>query len=231
MTKSAYRKWSAVMILAVCACQGERSWDPLLAADTTPPIASPVPEIDRLAPGLFHDQDPAAALAVRLHEQAIGWLNLPPLGDALFEAREGESVAAVRRRVAEVAKEAAALARDEDPVWKDDDGTRTARLLMCVAFFESGFRAYVDDGRCDDPAWRATPAGRRIMRRGDCDGGYARSLWQLHGFRGDRHDAIREALRRMRTVLTNGSGMRGFTGERTPDAPKARQRLICASRG
>jgi hypothetical protein len=217
------------MILAVYACQGQPVWEPSL--DVMAPVESQVPEIHRLSPGVFHDEDAAAALAVRLHEQAIGWLDLPPVGDPIFEIREGESVAAVRRRVAEVAQEAAALARVEEPVWRDDDGTRTARLLMCVAFYESGFRGYVDDGRCDDALWRATPTGRRIMRRGDCDGGNARSLWQLHGFRGDRHDAIREALRRMRASITNGSGMRGFTGEWTPAAPKAQERLTCASRG
>jgi hypothetical protein len=195
------------------------------------PIESPVPEILPLATGVFHDEEAAAALAARLHEQALGWLNLPPDGDPIFENREGESVAAVRRRVAEVATEAASLARAEEPVWRNDDGTRTARLLMCVAFYESGFRGYVDDGRCDDAAWRATPTGRRIMRRGDCDGGHARSLWQLHRFSGDRHDAIREALRRMRASVANGSGMRGFTGEWTPVAPKAKERLDCASRG
>ena len=202
-----------------------------MSPDVVAPLDAPMPEWPTLLAMDLREDDSVTALAVQLDEDAIGWLGLPPSGDEAFEKREGESVAAVRQRIAEVAKEAASLAFSEKPVWAGDDGTRTARLLMCVAFFESGFRGYVDDGRCDDPAWRATPTGRRMMRRGDCDGGHARSLWQLHGFDGTRHEAIREALRRIRTAVSYGLGMRAYTGERDPAAPKAQQRLLCASRG
>lgn len=223
--------WYAAMALIGITYQCAPTNRVSLSPDVVTPLDAPMPELSTLVTMDSREDGTVDALAVRLHEQAIGWLDLPPFGDQAFEKREGESVAAVRLRVAEVAKEAASLALTEKPVWAGDDGTRTARLLMCVAFFESGFRGYVDDGRCDDPTWRATDTGRRMMRRGDCDGGHARSLWQLHDFHGTRHDAIREALRRIRTAVSYGLGMRAYTGERDPAAPKAQQRLLCASRG
>ena len=220
---------SVALVALTYQCTPSRSV--VLSPDVVPPLDAPMPELPTLLAMDLREDDSVDALAMRLNEDAIGWLGLPPSGDEAFEKREGESVAAVRLRIAEVAKEAATLAFTEKPVWAGDNGTRTARLLMCVAFFESGFRGYVDDGRCDDPAWRATPTGRRMMRRGDCDGGHARSLWQLHGFDGTRSEAIREALRRIRTAVSYGLGMRAYTGERDPAAPKAQQRLLCASRG
>lgn len=223
--------WYATVALMGLAYHCAPASHVTLSPDVVAPLDPPMPEWPALIAMDVPEDDSVDALALRLNEQALGWLGLPPFGDQAFETREGESVAAVRLRVAEVAKEAASLALSEKPVWAGDDGTRTARLLMCVAFFESGFRGYVDDGRCDDPEWRATATGRRMMRRGDCDGGHARSLWQLHDFHGTRHEAIREALRRIRTAVSYGLGMRAYTGERDPAAPKAQQRLACASRG
>ena len=164
-----------------------------------------------------------------LDSQVLGWMSLPPVGDEGFSAREGESVGDVRRRIAEVAR-AATLLGIAQPIWPNDDGTKTARLLVCVAFYESRFRGYVDDGRCNDPDWRASPEGVRTMRLGTCDGGRARSLWQLHDFRGDRQQAMQEALRRLRFSIRAMGDLRGYTGERGPDAPKARVRLACADR-
>jgi hypothetical protein len=193
-----------------------------------------------------------------LDDFALGLMRLP--ADDSFETREGESVAAVRTRIARIAREVAwALLGSSSgcwstvnaqecadglgavaPIWKDDnDGRHTGRLAMCVAFYESRFRGYVDDGLCNDPAWRASPEGRRRMRLGgDCDGGRAHTVWQMHNFPAEHPhaggwylDAPGMAIERMRYSIQNGMGLRGYTGETSPDAPKARQRLECAENG
>src|SRR5512135_352584 len=70
----------------------------------------------------------------------------------------------------------------EPPMWRSDTTrARTAIMLVSIAFHETSFLAYVDDGRCNDPKWRASEEGRKIMANaGYCDGGIARSIWQVH---------------------------------------------------
>jgi hypothetical protein len=56
-----------------------------------------------------------------------------------------------------------------------------AALLAALAYWEGArYAAYVDDGRCHDPAWRATPEGITLMHQGgDCDSNKAWTLWQI----------------------------------------------------
>ena len=69
----------------------------------------------------------------------------------------------------------------EPPVWKEDlTKARSAVILLSIALWESRFRAYVDDGRCNDKVWRDSVEGKKLLRFGSCDGGLARSLWQIH---------------------------------------------------
>lgn len=137
--------------------------------------------------------------------------------------REQESLSDVIDRVFAVADQTASIALRSDPVpfhrtpaAPDDDDRdrhRTGLLLMSIAFYESRFRGYVDDGRCNDPVWRALPAAKPLLVLGGCDGGLARSLWQLHGFHGPREAAIAEALSRARAGFRAGVGLRWYTGE------------------
>ena len=65
---------------------------------------------------------------------------------------------------------------------------RLAAVLTAVAIKESGLAAGVDAPRCSDE-W---------LRHRGCDGGRARTLWQLQGWRGEtRLEAAAEALRRV----------------------------------
>ena len=70
----------------------------------------------------------------------------------------------------------------EPSIWKSDTTkARTAIILVSLAFHESRFRAYVDDGRCNDANWRKSSEGIKLMGNGGaCDGGNARSMWQVH---------------------------------------------------
>lgn len=135
--------------------------------------------------------------------------------------REQESLPDVVDRIFQTSNQVAGTALKSDPVsfpghLRDDDRSRTGLLLMSVAFHESRFRGYVDDERCNDPAWRQRPDSRPLLALGgSCDGGLARSMWQLHGFAGGqgRGAAIEEALRRIRAGFRSGVGLRWYTGE------------------
>jgi len=73
-----------------------------------------------------------------------------------------------RARYATIAADVAAVAADpaEPPVFQGADGrTKTALVLLSVAFWESAFRVDVDSGKCKPP---------------ECDNGHAFTLWQLH---------------------------------------------------
>jgi len=80
----------------------------------------------------------------------------------------------------ELAGDIAHVALREQPAFEGDESrARTAILLAAVADYEgSHFREYVDAQRCNDSAWRAKNAV--TMMQGDCDGGIAVSLWQVH---------------------------------------------------
>jgi len=116
-------------------------------------------------------------------------------------------------------------------------------LLAGLGYWEGArYAAYVDDGRCNDPAWRASAEGRWLMVRwGDCDGGHAHSLWQIHPIIdvssrlypfcsleaiGDRRGAARCALEIARSSMTSTGDLCGYTGEfQVIGCPKAEQRL------
>jgi hypothetical protein len=159
----------------------------------------------------------------------------------------------------DVARDIAVVALSERPAFDGDESrARTALLLAAVADYEGAhYRDYVDRGMCNDPAWRATEKGRVTMLQGDCDGGIAHSLWQIHPEFGglvlldddrewthsweakgavpilgrnlveDRKLAARVALHMMRRSLRSHAGLCLFTGEQAP-CPKGAQRLAHA---
>lgn len=105
------------------------------------------------------------------------------------EAREtveerSDRYAAIAWDVATVAIEGARSERGQ---------RRAAAVLLGIAWHESGFAKDVDLGPC-------APAR---VKKGGCDGGRARSLWQIQGWTGEgRQDAARVALGLARRSMT-----------------------------
>lgn len=95
-------------------------------------------------------------------------------------------------RLPEIARDIAHVALDEPQVWPESDGAREAILLAAIAWWETRFRDYVDDGSCNRwarEAYRRTgkltlkvlaPEAQQLMAIGTCDGGLAASIWQIH---------------------------------------------------
>jgi hypothetical protein len=160
---------------------------------------------------------------------------------------------------AAIAEDIAVVALSEPPAFEGDESrARTAILLASIALFEgSHYRRYVDEGRCNDIAWRATSEGKNQMLAGDCDGGAAATLWQIHADVGlvlydderewvyasqdrgafaysqaaiiaDRKKAARVALHLVRRSLRRGAGLCQYTGELGP-CPKGHARLRVAT--
>ena len=104
----------------------------------------------------------------------------------------------------------------------------------------------MDDGRCNDRAWRASPEGRRTIHvGGHCDGGLAFSFWQVHLDGGllafDPEGVTPEKMKYTayaasiglsmvcRSLARTGS-LVDYTGESASFHPKADERLDFARR-
>ncbi len=61
---------------------------------------------------------------------------------------------------------------------RTEDILGNALALASTGAFEGGYLEYVDDGSCNDPSWRLKHPD--IIRHGDCDGGHAWTIWQIH---------------------------------------------------
>jgi hypothetical protein len=91
-----------------------------------------------------------------------------------------------------MARDIARVALHEPRIWPGSDGAREAILLAAVAWWETRYRDYVDDGSCNrwaSDAYRRTgkltlkvlaPEAQQLMAVGTCDGGLAASIWQIH---------------------------------------------------
>jgi hypothetical protein len=132
-----------------------------------------------------------------------------------------------------IARDVAVVSLAEPRAFDDDaDGHKTALLLLSLADHESHFATWVDDGSCNDPAWRAEhPA---LLAGKDCDGGHAFTIFQLHvlgdsvelgrALIRDRRAAARAALAVARASLESGRGLCGYVGEAYPKCPRAQVR-------
>ena len=126
--------------------------------------------------------------------------------------------------------------------WSADNAKAT--LLAAVGYWEgSRYAEYVDAGQCNDRSWRKTPEGAWLMKLGgDCDGGHAFSLWQIHPIAkpanvlfdlcnarvvAKRMPAARCALEMLRRSLAADGTLGEYTGESLYGAkrPKADERL------
>jgi hypothetical protein len=138
-----------------------------------------------------------------------------------------------------IASDIAAVTLSSERVFDDDaNGQKTALLLLSLAYWETGksWAAWIDDGRCNDPLWRATHA--EWLKGGDCDGGRAWSMWQDHvphdsviigrSLITNRQAAIRVALSKARGSLQMGVGLCSYAGEHYPHCRKAELRLDTA---
>lgn len=136
----------------------------------------------------------------------------------------------------------------------NSDGAK-GLLLASLAYWEgSRFADYADRSLCTDKTWRASKEGRRFMHLGgDCDGGHAFSLWQIHpieakdakgshidgvcdrehvgpgmydGVDGiNRYGAARCALELARESIATRGNLMQYTGEIGYVHPKADERL------
>lgn len=93
-----------------------------------------------------------------------------------------------RERYQQIAEDVAAVSMETSAGARQQ--ATTAAYLVAVAWLESGFAKDVDVGPC---------AAARV-RRGFCDGGRAKTLWQLQAVEGwpERREAARTAVRMMR---------------------------------
>ena len=79
-----------------------------------------------------------------------------------------------------VADDVAAVASDEaEPVIWKEGRVMSGLVLASLAVLEGGMSRYVDSGECNDRKWRER--NRLALAAGDCDGGRAYSLGQIHG--------------------------------------------------
>src|ERR1700690_353201 len=212
----------------------------------TPMIVAPT-VVDAGAP---QPSEITSKLGAYLADAAMSWMrtdapafNYPKVTDRIRQAfidQEDETPEAVDDRVAEVGLQVAEyVSGDVACLWpeKKTDAVfcaETGLVLMSLAFNETRFRGYIDDGRCNDLSWRKTAQASKLLKLGTCDyeNGHvlACSLWQLHDFdSSSRPEAIKEALERVRRSLKLTGNLAGYTGEPDPgNAPKARIRLTMA---
>lgn len=110
---------------------------------------------------------------------------------------------------------------------------KVASALTSLAFHEGRFRPYVDAQLCNDKAWRKTKEGRNLMLRGgDCDGGYAYTLWQIHPWEvrltglslKDRKSAAKVAWQ-----FIQRGGWCGYTGEQEPCTKADSRRTVAVN--
>lgn len=132
------------------------------------------------------------------------------------------------------------------PPFNSDHGK--AVLLAALGYWEGArYAAYVDEGECNDDAWRATEEGQHLMHRGgDCDHKQAHSLWQIHpvtdtasstytlcnvaAVGGSRLGAARCALELARRSLKVNGSLYAYTGEFPFEHPASDKRLDFATR-
>jgi hypothetical protein len=142
-----------------------------------------------------------------------------------------------------IATDVATVVLAEDPIWTTDTTrARTGIELLGIANFESTYRTFVDDGTCNryakDP--HAPKEIAALLKKfGNCDGGWAHSMWQVHPLKwndghghieefsgealSDRKTAIRAALILARRSIRGSGGLCWYTGEGTDGngCPKA----------
>jgi hypothetical protein len=132
------------------------------------------------------------------------------------------------------------------PGWNSDHAKTV--LLAALGYFEGArYAAYVDEYKCQDDAWRASPEGIALMHRGgDCDHKHAHSMFQIHPVEdkdsplyalcnaavvdSGRLPAARCALAIAGRSMKSTGDLSNYTGEFWGEHPKADLRLDFATR-
>lgn len=138
-----------------------------------------------------------------------------------------------------IASDIAEVALSEERAFDgDDDGQQTALLLVSIAHYETGrsWASWIDSGKCNDEKWRE--GHPQWIKGGDCDGGKAWSMWQVHPpnddpkightYVADRKAGIRAALEIARRSLKAHVGLCYYSGETAPHCRLASMRLETA---
>jgi len=110
---------------------------------------------------------------------------------ASMQAWNAEPMAGTASHLPEIASDIVDVVLEEPCIWSPSDGSREAILLARIAWWESRFRDYVDDGNCNIWARKCTTMGvcnltklsheqQKLMMLGTCDGGIAVGIWQVH---------------------------------------------------
>jgi hypothetical protein len=114
---------------------------------------------------------------------------------AMNEWTRGRDAAPVTHKP-EIAFDIAWVAIEEPRTWDGSNGAREAIVIASIAFWETRYRDYVDDGSCNrwaqEAYLRAGMLNMRVlpkdaqylMQLGTCDGGQAASIAQIHFDRG-----------------------------------------------
>lgn len=161
-------------------------------------VLAPLPaeQIEAAVPAVV-EPEPSPILRQYLEDSMLKWVSLPdcdaaPAKCAAWEKVELEKVDHARERFHNIANDVAqAAAVEQSPFGSDLQNARMAEVVLSLAFMESRFREYVDDGRCNDEAWQATEEGGHLTGiGGTCDHSkrlhlvMATSLWQIHADQG-----------------------------------------------
>lgn len=96
------------------------------------------------------------------------------------QTANGEDEMDAKARYESIAEDIADVTFDENEpvVFSGDSGRlKTAIEIASIGSYEGGFQKFVEDGTCNDPAYK--PDGR-----GNCDGHSAFTTWQIHVFSG-----------------------------------------------
>jgi len=94
----------------------------------------------------------------------------------------------------EIAHDIVVTAIEEPKARPQSDGSFEAILLASIAWFEDRFRDYVDEGKCNEwmnevykksgylhPSMNVlTKEQQDLLSLGNCDGGHAATIWQVH---------------------------------------------------
>ena len=200
---------SALVIGAVAsASQSSPNSQPLpVAAPPPEPVAAPVAETPAPKPEIKPAPEPNPLLATYIENTMLSWTQLPDCSTegktdkqaavitarcAAWEKIEMETLEHTRSRFHSIANDVAqAAAIESSPYTNDALNAHMSEFVLSLAFEESRFREYVDDGRCNNMAWQKTPEGRHLTAiGGTCDGqgkmkiALATSMWQIHADNG-----------------------------------------------
>jgi hypothetical protein len=167
-----------------------------LVAEPVRAFTPPAPPFEVVTEKLPAPPSPNPELVDYLHASISEWVRLPDCSPGKDEAetkshqsrckawsaREREEVQHAKERMSSIATDIAqAAAVETSPYFHDPLNAQMAHFVAALGFQESGFREYVDDGRCNDREWQKTAEGIHLTHIGGaCDGTLAHSMWQIH---------------------------------------------------